>query len=84
MQFNQSSPVQPVSESMGRGGSPQPDREEGRRTEILVSNIGYLPINSGTENSQIYKNVKILKPSINLSSGYKILLCKLCILSCLN
>ena len=37
--FDQSSPVQPISESRGGGGYPVPDG--GRRTkEILLSNVG--------------------------------------------
>ena len=39
--FNQSSPVHPVSES--RGGGLSVKEEDGRRrTDILVSNIGYI------------------------------------------
>ena len=40
--FDQSSPVQPVSES--RGGTlsvTEEEKDEGRRTEILVSNFGF-------------------------------------------
>ena len=37
--FDQSSPVQPISES--RGGSTSVTEEDGRWTEIIVSNIGY-------------------------------------------
>ena len=41
MGFDQSSPVQPVSDF--RGGSPEPDKQSpNERTEILVSNIGFL------------------------------------------
>ena len=44
-QFDQSSPVQPVSEYRGVGLSvTKKKKESGRRTEILVSNIGCMSV----------------------------------------